>query len=400
MYAQDIEVQDTHIRTVQLVANEDIYAPPIIRLGSDESVELSFDELSHEYRRYVYVVTHCNADGTPSRLAESQYLEGFNGNPIEDYAVSLNTTMPYTHYRVSLPNEEVRFKLSGNYRISVYDDDAEDETPAFTANFQIIDKQVSVSAQVSTNTDIDTNHAHQQVSFNVNHKGYPIRNPQSEVKVLVMQNNRTDNRVTGILPSYIGNGELRYEHNRSLIFPAGHEYRRFETVSIRRANMHVESLRYHDPYYHATLQTDDLRTRNYVYDQDQDGHYLVRYDEGTDQDTEADYFFVHFSLACDRPLSGGELYLQGEFTHNRFDEATRMSYNHETHAYENTQLLKQGAYNYQYLYVAPGTACGLTRQTEGDYHETENEYLILMYHRAFGERYDKLVGMQQVRTAP
>ena len=177
MYAQDIEVHDTHIRTVQLVANEDIYAPPIIRLGSDESVELSFDELSHEYRRYVYVVTHCNADGTPSRLAESQYLEGFNGNPIEDYAVSLNTTMPYTHYRVSLPNEEVRFKLSGNYRISVYDDDAEDETPAFTAYFQIIDKQVSVSAQVSTNTDIDTNRAHQQVSFSVNHKGYPIRNP-------------------------------------------------------------------------------------------------------------------------------------------------------------------------------------------------------------------------------
>ena len=74
-----------------------------------------------------------------------------------------------------------------------------------------------------------------------------------------------------------------------------------------------------------------------------------------------------------------------------------MKYNAETHAYECTQLLKQGAYNYQYLYVAPGTTAGSTAQAEGNFYETENEYLILVYHRAFGERYDRLIGMQQVK---
>ena len=77
-----------------------------------------------------------------------------------------------------------------------------------------------------------------------------------------------------------------------------------------------------------------------------------------------------------------------------------MKYNPETHAYEGSQLLKQGAYNYQYLYVAPGSTAGSTAQAEGNYYETENEYLILIYNRAFGERYDKLIGMQLVKFRP
>ena len=34
--------------------------------------------------------------------------------------------------------------------------------------------------------------------------------------------------------------------------------------------------------------------------------------------------------------------------------------------------------------------------TQDPFYETENEYLILVYHRPFGERYDRLIGVQQV----
>ena len=73
-----------------------------------------------------------------------------------------------------------------------------------------------------------------------------------------------------------------------------------------------------------------------------------------------------------------------------------MRYNKEHYNYENVQLLKQGSYNYQYLYVHNGSTKGETGPVEGNFYQTENEYLILIYHRPFGERYDKLIGMKQI----
>ena len=50
--AQRTEIYAPHIQTVQVVANNDINAPAVITLDSNDYIELSFDELSHEYHRY------------------------------------------------------------------------------------------------------------------------------------------------------------------------------------------------------------------------------------------------------------------------------------------------------------------------------------------------------------
>ena len=55
-------------------------------------------------------------------------------------------------------------------------------------------------------------------------------------------------------------------------------------------------------------------------------------------------------------------------------------------------LLKQGAYNYQYLIVPPGAKRGYTSAIEGDKYQTVNEYNVRVYHRRRGERYDRLIG--------
>ena len=394
---QHVRVFDPYIKTIQVVANDDTYAPTVIRLGSDERVELSFDQLSHQYHRYKYILTHCNSDWSPSNLPESDYMDGFNDNVIEEYATSLNTTMLYTHYSLTLPNDEVSLKLSGNYLVTVYDDDEGDPTrPVFEAGFCVLEPRVSVSATVSTNTEIDNNRSHQQVSFSISHGGYTIRNPQTEVKAYVYQNNREDNRVGNLRPSFIGTDRLAYEHNHSLIFPAGNEYRRFEMVNNNSVAMGIEDVSYLDPYYHATLAFDGFRTNNYLYDQDQNGRFVVRYDEALEQEVEADYYFVHFTLDGSQPLPG-DFYLQGAFTYDALDESTRLTYDPGRQVYECVQLLKQGAYNYQYLYVPSGGNWAYTATAEGDFYQTENEYLILVYHRPFGGRYDKLVGMQRVK---
>ena len=98
-------VYNQQVKTLQVVVNQDWLSPPVMQLGSDDVLNVSFDELSHTYHRYIYRLEHCEADWSPSQsLFESDWLEGFNGEPLEDYENSLNTTVLYTHYRLQIPN--------------------------------------------------------------------------------------------------------------------------------------------------------------------------------------------------------------------------------------------------------------------------------------------------------
>jgi hypothetical protein len=105
--------------------------------------------------------------------------------------------------------------------------------------------------------------------------------------------------------------------------------------------------------------------------------------------------FVHFTLQCDE-LPQGDLFIAGDMTNYAFDETTRMKYNSATRCYESTLLLKQGSYNYEYLFRPSGKAVLTTSPTEGNHYETENVYTVLLYYRPVGERYDRLAGMAVV----
>lgn len=394
-YAQRTEIFAPRIATVQLLANGEFDSNPIIRLNSDEYLEFSFDELSHEFHRYIYEIEHCDANYQPSQISQFDFMDGFSSNYIDDYTSSINTTVDYTHYRLEIPNNDITLKLSGNYSLTVFNEDNREE-PVLRCYFSIVDEVINIEARVSGNTTIDNNKGHQQVSFTINHKGFPIRNPHQNIKTRVMQNGRTDNCVTGISPTYILADQLKYEHNTALIFAAGNEYRRFETVSTRHIGIGVENFEYFDPFYHATLFEDVCRTYTYSFNHDSNGHYIVRYDDAIDNNTEADYFFVHFTLEHDSPFRSGNIYLEGVFTYDNFNTTTEMNFNPERHNYESVQLLKQGSYNYQYLYVPEGSKQGETGPIEGNYSETENDYLILVYYRAQNERYDQLIGMKTI----
>lgn len=393
--AQKTSVNVPHIRTLRVIANDNWQAYPIIRLNTPDQVEISFDELTHEYHRYTYQITHCNADWTPSDLFETDYLQGFNDNVIEDYQNSLNTTMLYTHYRFTLPNNEAQILIPGNYMVSIYGEESEDE-PVAQACFSVVLPRVGISAEVTSNTDIDTNNSHQQVSFTVSYPGMSVTSPQAEFKVRVYQNLRTDNCVTDLQPTYLQPGQMQYVHNRKLIFPAGNEYRRFEIINMHYGYQDVEEMQFFNPYYHATLYPDQPRT-NYSYDKDQNGRYFIRYDMAQDDATEADYLFVHFTLQTDAPIPNGTFYLSGEFTYNQFTPDYALTYNEQSHAYEGVQLLKMGSYNWLYLFLPDGQTRGETAPAAGNFYETENEYLIMVYHRPFGGRYDSLVGIQTVK---
>lgn len=399
--AQQSMTLTDEIRTLSVVVEGCERAMPVMQLGSDERIIISFDDMTHDYRRFTYTLQHCTWDWqTSENLFESEFMEAtMDEGVIEGYTQSMNTSVLYTHYEFCLPNVYMRPLISGNYRLTIrVDDDEADEgkRPVAIACFSIVEPVVGIGSSISTNTELDWNDRHQQLTLQVDGGALNARDARSELKAVVLQNRRWDNAVLAPPPTSIMGNTLLWEHDRRLAFPAGNEYRKFEMLSTRYPGMGVESTGFYHPYYHATLFPDEVR-RNYLYDEDCNGCSVVRTDDGFggDAEVESDYMLTHFTLEADS-LTDASVYVCGDWTHHLISPLYRMHYNSEKHAYETVLLLKQGYYSYLYLTVPhSGHGPGQTLNIEGDFHQTENEYDILIYYSTPSARYDRLVGHAQ-----
>lgn len=393
-------ILDPAFRSLQVTVPGDPFAPPVVMLGDDDShITIAFDELTEERRYMRYELIHCDARWRPEGLVTSEFLDGFNEGSIEDYDYSRATLVHYVHYSVTIPNKDIRITATGNYMVRIYDESNPDAT-LLRARFSVSDFSAEMLPSVSSLTDIDANRRHQQVSLTADLRHVAdLSDPYSEITLTVSQNGRNDNEVILTTPQRVGGSKVYYEHLRPLIFPAGNEYRRFETVSTTYPGMGVERITYHHPVYHMDLYADAPRAFSpYSYDSTQHGRFFVREaDSPDDSDTAADYVTVYFSLEMPE-LSGADIFIDGDMTQRRFDPSSRMVYNHATGRYEQSLILKQGAYNYQYLTVPSGSMRGQTAPVEGDFHQTVNEYTIRMYHRPRGARYDRLIGVTRINS--
>lgn len=161
-------------------------------------------------------------------------------------------------------------------------------------------------------------------------------------------------------------------------------------------SQNIDRIDFFDPYFHAVLLKDRIR-KNYMFDKDHNGRFFIRYSLANNSNIEADYLFLHFTLESE-PVKGGAAYISGDFTGNSLSSEWKMNYNTQNRCYEKTVLIKQGAYDYQYVWVPENGETGLTNIFEGDFYETENEYLIMVYYRQSGSRYDRLVGYCNIKT--
>lgn len=379
-------------KSLQIWVNDNDQAPPVIFTDWQDRLTISFDELAEERSFLRYSLVHCNAEWQPDGLVDSKFLDGFNEAQVEDYDYSQGTTVHYVHYRINIPNEQMRPTISGNYLLQVYDEANPDDI-LLQARFCVAEGLVNIAGELTGNTDIDHRTAHQQLNLTVDGGDeLSLDDLSNRLQLTVYQNGRLDNSVTVAKPQYITTNTARFDHLRPLIFPGGNEYRRFETVAINSLNMNVENFDYVHPFYHAMLTPDTPRAAaGYAYDMTQHGRYRIRVQGSGDSDTEADYVMTHFTLKTP-PLTGYDIYVDGDMMSRRFDPSSRMNYDYSEGVYRLSALLKQGSYNYQYLAVPKGTATGLTRPVEGDFYQTDNEYLVLVYYKIPGARYDRLIG--------
>ena len=379
------------VKSLQVQLDGNQLAPPVILLGSDDRIIIAFDHISEDREYLRYRLVHCDRNWQPSQLLDTEYLDGFNEGVINDYDFSRATIVHYTHYSFAIPNEDVSPKLSGNYLVEIYREDDPDDT-WLQCRFMVSEQSAAISAEVSSRTEVDFNDTHQQLSISVDTERAQVEDLFNDLSVVVSQNGRLDNEVTVSRPLRIAGKTAVYEHLTSLIFDAGNEYRRMEVSSTHYPGMHVDRISLAKPYYHFTLIPDGVRAEEpYLYDQTQHGRFFIREYDSVYSDLEADYVVVHFSLEADRLAPEASIFLDGDFVSRRFSPESIMTFNNATGRYERSMLLKQGAYNYQYLYVPPGSERGFTALVEGNKYQTVNEYLIKVYHRRRGERYDRLI---------
>ena len=383
-------------RSLKTGLTDNFMSVPIIRLGSGDRLQISFDEIAEDNRYLSARLLHCNADWQPSSLVESEYLDRFNTFDIEDFAYSSNTFIHYVNYLLEIPNENLTPLVSGNYLLQVYDRDEPSEVILQT-RFRVVEPLVAVNATVSTRTDKGANDKWQQLALAVDGESIDLGNPYQDLKVEVMQNNRESTSRFLTSPLRIDGSKVVYEHLPELLFPASNEYRRFESTSTRFPGMRVDSTKYSGNNYHTWVYTDYPRDdRNYEYDRTQHGRFLIKEYNASDSNIGADYITVHFFLDAPEYI-GREVYIDGEFTHGKFDRSNRLTYNGAKGGYELEIPLKQGAYNYQYVVKRNGeNGVESTSVIEGDKYETENEYNIYVYLRKPGERYDRLIGYTTV----
>ena len=374
------------------------------RIGTEgdmhkQVLEISFDEMSHEVRQYTYTLLHLNADGTESRLSSYEYVDGFTTQDITQYEHSLNTTELYTHYSFTFPNEEMTIKASGNYAIKIYEDGNPDKTIAIVC-FAVVAPETVIQAKIRPNTDIEINGRYQQLDIDVDFSNAGSRITRNEdYFIVVRQNGRTDNQAFAPKPTFLESNRLRYTNCKALIFEGGNEYHHFDTYSTYFAGVGVDRIAHDKADYHAVLFEDKVRTQEiYTHEFDVDGQRVVHAERTIyDIDTEAEYMWVHWTLATEKPWFDGIVYVGGDVFENSIGPRNRMQYDNERKCYWLTALVKQGGVDYQYWLVPKGEEKVSLQRTEGSHWETENEYTIYVYYRPFGSRYDQLVGLQLIK---
>jgi len=390
-------VLDHSLKTVQLFREGWPLSYPVIRLSGDVPLVLEFDDLSEEQPSFYYRLIHCNADWTPSDLSEQDYLEGYPENEIRNGTPSFNTYTTYLHYRLQIPNEDIRLQLSGNYLLLVYRDGNPDDV-VFTRRFMVTEGRVHIEARVHMPDLNQYRECCQEVDFTVNHSGITIDDPYNETSAVIYQNGLWDLGIDALQPYMVNPGELVYDFQEENVFPGGNEFRFFDTKNTRTPTYYVQRIAFVDPYFHFELKADKPQASHvYSFSEDINGRYAVEAEGSQDPGVDADYVIAHFRLDMPLPLEGS-VYVAGALTNWQFDDLSRMEYNNDEQAYTKSLLLKQGVYNYRYLFLPAFSEQFDMNEIEASHYQTGNEYLILFYHRPPGTRYDRLLGHQVVHS--
>ncbi len=385
------KIFNDNIKTVQLYQTEKMFSYPIIDIENGNTLFLSFDDIGNSGSDFIYTIIHCNADWSPSNLEPIEYIDGFEEDIIDDYENSFGTLVSYKHYKLIFPNQDMKPILSGNYILYVYED--YDKTkPLFSRRFYVVSKKVEIEAEIMRSSFVKTIDDSQELNFSIIDNSRIIFNPLDYLKVSILQNNIQDIYIDNLKVDFIKGNIYEFRNPQIIKFKAGNEYRYFNTKSLKYVNDRISSISYSEPYYTLKLVTERVEAHiPYSYAQDINGEMLITAEIVDNDELEAEYTYVDFKLHYKNPPSSGKFYVFGAISDWNISKNNEMKYDYGEQAFKLRMLLKQGFYNYQYVFVDDKDKKIDFSLTEGNHYETENNYVIYVYYRKQGTEYDELI---------
>lgn len=387
-YAQTVDevTPPKHIKTIILQELTSEKQIPLIQLG--KTLSFSFDDINGDEADYYYKVSHRNFDWTPSPLSKNEYIKGMDDQHIQDYENSFNTLQLYSHYKLQIPNNDLRITKTGNYFLEIYDDN---EELLFSKKFIVYQNNTSVKVETKRSRDLSFINEKQIVQFTIKPRNDFFINPKKTIKTLVFKNNNINDCITNLKPQYTIDNTLMYRYDQEASFWAGNEYFYYDNKNIRGGNISIRSFGLDEVYSNKLYTNTSRRHQPYTYNPDINGGFVVRNLNSDNHNIEADYVRMHFSLENYENMGDRKIYIVGNFNDYKLNESSELKFNISKGIYENTTLIKQGFVNYKFITHTNNEVDHSL--IDGNFYQTENEYTVLVYYKNLGDRYDKVIGI-------
>lgn len=400
-YSQNTEqVSMSSIHSIKFHVYGDQLAYPIIKLNSTDRLELHFDDLDADVKYYSYTYILCNADWTTAPISQFDYMKGFTNVRIGTYRNSSVVLTRYTHYSAEIPDRNTAPTRSGNYLLKVFLN-GDTSKLAFTRRFLVVDPKANAAASIVQPFNASFLKSHQKLQFNVNVQALRPTNIFQQIKVVILQNNRWDNAITNLQPTFNRQNILEYNTENEGLFPAQKEWRWVNLTSMRMLTDRIEKADFFPNGQHLYVKPEgERKALQYTYYRDFNGMYQLSNIERNNPYWQSDYAKVTFRYKPSQlsTLNQKKIYLFGELTGYELSPKYQLVYNDSTGFFETTQFFKQGFYDYIYLVKDVRTGLTIAEETEGNWWEAENNYTILIYYRPLGGRADELISVNRVNS--
>jgi hypothetical protein len=372
------------IKTVEFYNAEKEQSLPLIHLGTNELLELSFDDLRADIRSFYFTIEHCDVDWNKSNLSILEYSSGYGEERINNITSSRNTLQAYTQYQTQFPTSNTTPLISGNYLLKVYED-ADQRRLIVTRRFYVAEEKAVIDGKITRPLEVKIRQSHQRIDLAINTKGLLVNNPNRDIKVMVMQNNRHDVQLWGNNPSSIRDSKFTYNQPSLFNFEGGQEFLLLDLRSFRLESSMMKRLSI-DSINKVELIADDYLS-NLVYKEipDENGRFYIRNLDQQDQSANlTDYAEVTFTLHASQQEK--EIYLLGGFNNFSRTEENKMHYDKELNAWKIKKTLKQGVYDYLY-----------SSASSPSFYETKNTYQVLVYYRNPRLNRDEIIGFYELK---
>lgn len=377
-----------NIKTVTFVQNSQ-NAVPIFQLGT--SFQFQFDDLFGNEANYYYEIIHCDYNWVPTNIPKNEYLQGFDNQRIQNYSNSFNTLQIYSHYNLSIPNQFTQqLRLSGNYILKILNEDRE---VVFSRKFMLYEDIATVPLQIKRARNVSVIESKQNLEFSIKSNSIIFQNPLKNIRVTLLQNGNFNNAIKNIKPQYTIGNDLIYKYDTETQFWAGNEFLYFDNKNIRVASNYIAKIDSSTDIYNCLLYTNNAR-KNFPYTrfEDVNGNFVVNNANASNNEIEADYAWIYFSLSAPTYRLNKDIYITGMFNNYSLSPEYKMDYNEKKGIYEKPILIKQGFTNFQYVIADNKGVIDNENAIDGNFYQTENEYTVLVYYKENTARYDRIIG--------